>query len=71
MALMLPISPQALPRLFEPFYTTRNQGTGLGLYIAKELCEANQVRLEYIPGPTGGSCFRLHFSSATNSYTNL
>jgi two-component system sensor histidine kinase PilS (NtrC family) len=48
-------------KIFEPFYTTRNSGTGLGLYMAKELCEANQIRLEYIPGPTGGSCFRLHF----------
>ena len=56
------IPPKIAKQIFEPFYTTRNDGTGLGLYIAKELCEANQIRLEYIPGPTGGSCFRLHFS---------
>ncbi|KRT55092.1 sensor histidine kinase [endosymbiont of Ridgeia piscesae] len=48
-------------QIFEPFYTTHNKGTGLGLYIAKELSEANRIELEYIPGPTGGSCFRLHF----------
>jgi len=35
--------------LFEPFYTTDARGTGLGLYIARELCEANRARLAYVP----------------------
>ena len=48
-------------QMFEPFFTTRNTGTGLGLYIARELCECNQVRLEYIPVSEGGSCFRISF----------
>jgi two-component system sensor histidine kinase PilS (NtrC family) len=52
---------QAQGNLFEPFFTTRNEGTGLGLYIARQLCEANNVRLEYLSQPTGGSCFRLSF----------
>jgi two-component system sensor histidine kinase PilS (NtrC family) len=55
------IDPDVAKQMFEPFFTTRNTGTGLGLYITKELCEINRIRLEYIPGPTGGSCFRLHF----------
>lgn len=55
------IEPKVAKQIFEPFFTTRNNGTGLGLYIAKELSETNRIRLEYIPGPTGGSCFRLHF----------
>ena len=63
------ISPKIAKQIFEPFYTTRNDGTGLGLYIAKELGEANQIRLEYIPGPTGGSCFRLHFSRTLTETT--
>lgn len=48
-------------RIFEPFFTTRNDGTGLGLYIASELCEANQITLEYLPILAGGNCFRLIF----------
>jgi two-component system sensor histidine kinase PilS (NtrC family) len=63
------IPPKVAKQIFEPFYTTRNDGTGLGLYIAKELAEANQIRLEYIPGPTGGSCFRLHFYRPTSEIT--
>jgi|TARA_B100002003_G_scaffold125324_2_gene115637 two-component system sensor histidine kinase PilS (NtrC family) len=47
--------------LFEPFYTTESMGTGLGLYLSKELCEANNARLSYSKADTGGSCFRIAF----------
>jgi two-component system, NtrC family, sensor histidine kinase PilS len=46
-------------QLFRPFFTTSEHGTGLGLYIARELCRANQARLEYVPVPAGGACFRV------------
>ena len=46
-------------RIFTPFYTTSEHGTGLGLYIAQQLCEANQCTLSYQPVPGGGSCFRI------------
>lgn len=49
--------------IFEPFFTTESTGTGLGLYIARELCEINRARLNYIPIPAGGSCFRINFSN--------
>ena len=35
--------------LFEPFFTTVSSGTGLGLYIAREVCEANEATLDYVP----------------------
>ncbi len=46
-------------QLFRPFFTTSEHGTGLGLYIARELCRANQASLEYVPVPGGGACFRI------------
>ncbi len=45
-------------KLFEPFCTTDAQGTGLGLFLARELAEANRATLAYLPGAAGAS-FRL------------
>jgi len=39
--------------LFEPFFTTASGGTGLGLYIAREVCEANDATLDYAETPAG------------------
>ncbi len=53
-----PITKEIQSRLFEPFYTTDKQGTGLGLYIARELAEANHASLRYVDNPDG-VLFRL------------
>ncbi|MGY0797716.1 sensor histidine kinase [Lysobacter sp. A286] len=50
-------------QLFRPFFTTSGHGTGLGLYIARELSRANQASLDHIALPAGGSCFRLRLSA--------
>lgn len=41
------IPPEVRAHLFEPFYTTSSKGTGLGLYLARELCLNNEARLDY------------------------
>ncbi|MYN43818.1 two-component sensor histidine kinase [Pseudoduganella sp. FT93W] len=41
------IEPEVRAHLFEPFYTTSSKGTGLGLYLARELCLNNEARLDY------------------------
>ncbi len=52
-------------QIFEPFFTTRPGGTGLGLYIARELADANGAALELLPkGP--GAHFRLTAKPALN-----
>lgn len=48
-------------QIFEPFHTTHPGGTGLGLYIARELAESNGIRLNLVDAPDGGACFRLSF----------
>jgi two-component system sensor histidine kinase PilS (NtrC family) len=53
--------------LFEPFHTTESNGTGLGLYISKELCEANQSQLSYRKTEEGKSCFSIYFSHPERS----
>jgi two-component system sensor histidine kinase PilS (NtrC family) len=47
------VPPPVRNQLFEPFFTTVSSGTGLGLYIAREVCEANDATLEYVETPTG------------------
>ena len=56
------IEPQAIDRIFEPFFTGRKGGTGLGLFIARELCQLNRAILLYEPRGGDGSVFRIVFS---------
>ena len=56
------VEEQYRDKIFEPFFTTSNRGTGLGLYLASELCQSNGANLSYIPLPgQTGSCFRIEF----------
>ncbi len=48
-------------KIFEPFFTTKTTGNGLGLYLSRELCLANQIHIFYRRTDSGESCFRLQF----------
>lgn len=56
------ISEAQQEHIFEPFYTTDQSGTGLGLYLARELCEANQAHLSLLSNAEPGCCFRITFA---------
>ena len=55
----LGVAEHNLTRLFEPFFTTSKQGSGLGLYLCKELCEINGARLAYRRTRLEESAFRV------------
>jgi two-component system, NtrC family, sensor histidine kinase PilS len=42
-----PVPPEIERHLFEPFFSTRSRGSGLGLYICRELCERHGARIDY------------------------
>jgi len=50
-------------QLFEPFFTTEAKGTGLGLYLARELCAANRATLDYV-NAVAGAHFRIRCRQA-------
>jgi two-component system sensor histidine kinase PilS (NtrC family) len=55
------VAPEHAERIFEPFYSG-GEGTGLGLFLARELAQSNGATLLYEPRADGGSMFRLVFA---------
>ena len=49
-------------QIFEPFFTTEKSGTGLGLFICREICEANQAQIFFRRSEDDCSCFRIIFA---------
>lgn len=61
------VSSETIKHLFEPFFTTENTGSGLGLYICKEICEANQAYINYRRTPKNESCFYIQLAHPDKS----
>ena len=59
------VPPDQAERLFQPFFTTSEAGTGLGLYLCRELCEANGARLTLRTVRPQSACFRITFARAS------
>ena len=55
-------------KIFEPFFTTESSGAGLGLYIARELCEAIRAKIYYRRTGDKRSCFRVEFAHAEQNF---
>jgi two-component system sensor histidine kinase PilS (NtrC family) len=58
------IKEDQLSKIFEPFYSTRKEGSGLGLYIARQLCEANQAELTVDSEHGEGAQFHIRMALA-------
>ncbi len=56
------IAKEQAEHIFEPFFTTETSGSGLGLYICRELCETNHASIQYRRTTEGKSCFKIVFS---------
>ena len=53
------ISEQVAKQMFIPFFTTKATGSGIGLSLSRALLQVQDAQLEYVPGETPGSCFRI------------
>jgi len=60
------ISRDKAQQIFDPFFTTHAKGTGLGLYISKEMLESNRAKIRYIEPEHSGSSFRIQFLASAN-----
>jgi two-component system sensor histidine kinase PilS (NtrC family) len=61
---------EQIEHIFEPFYTTNKLGSGLGLYIARQLCEVNQAELTVDSSPGNGTRFLIRLALARSETSN-
>lgn len=54
------IPPENIPRIFDPFYTSKEKGTGLGLAVADKIMEVHRGYIEVSSEPGKGTCFTIY-----------
>ncbi len=55
------LEPAVLENIFQPFFTTKENGTGLGLYLARQIMDEHGGRISVQPSPDGGAVVSLRF----------
>ena len=63
------IEPDNLPRVFEPFYTTKPNGMGMGLSIARTIIDAHRGRIWAENNTSGGAAFRIALPAVADRKT--
>jgi signal transduction histidine kinase len=59
------LAPETLDRIFQPFYTTKEEGTGLGLSTSYSIIEQHGGTIAAANGPDGGALFTISLPAAT------
>lgn len=64
------VNAEEMQKIFEPFYTTRSQGTGLGLSVVKTVAQAHQGKVKVTNKPEGGAVFSIYLPIKLNKDSN-
>jgi two-component system sensor kinase FixL len=63
------IAPDTASQLFQPFFTTKRHGMGVGLSISRTIIEAHGGRISVVPNPAGGTIFRFTLRAVSKEET--
>lgn len=65
------VPPEQRQRLFQPYFTTKKHGTGLGLFVTRKLVEGHGGTVDYVPGTGPGARFRIWLPTSAGPTADL